>query len=88
MKSIISKPYIDATTEKLIISIATPLNNKWKVVGVIGSDIFLDTVVETILNIKLPESGFAYLVDEKGKILIHKDKTLLNKNSSLFTSKK
>ena len=88
MKSIISKPYIDATTKKLIISIATPLIINDKVVGVIGSDIFLDTVVETILNIKLPESGFAYLVDEKGKILIHKDKSLLNKDSLLFQKMK
>ena len=88
MKSIISAPYTDAITGKLIISIATPLQINGELVGVVGSDIFLDTVVNTILNLKLPESGFAYLVDEKGKILIHKDKTLLNKDSSLFKEMK
>jgi methyl-accepting chemotaxis protein len=87
-KSIISEPYIDAITGKLVISIATPLEINGNFVGVVGSDIFLDTVVNTILNIKLPESGFAYLVDTQGKILIHKDKTLLNTNSSLFTATK
>jgi len=88
MKSIISKPYIDATTKKLIISIATPLIIDGNLVGVIGSDIFLDTVVETILNLKLDSAGLAYLIDHNGKILIHKDKSLLNKNSSLFKEMK
>ena len=88
MKSIISKPYIDATTKKLIISIATPLIIDGKLTGVIGSDIFLDTVVDTILNLKLENSGLAYLIDHNGKILIHKNKSLLNTNSSLFKEMK
>ncbi|MGB5867238.1 MAG: methyl-accepting chemotaxis protein [Arcobacteraceae bacterium] len=87
-KSAISEPYRDITTGKLIISIVTPLVINEKVVGVVGSDIFLDTVVDTILNLKIHESGFAYLVDKDSKILIHKQKELLNKESLLFKSMK
>ena len=85
-KSTVSEPYTDAVTGKLIISVVTPLVVNGKILGVVGSDIFLDTVVDTILNLKIHESGFAYLLDKDNKILIHKNKELLNKQSSAFKS--
>jgi len=85
-KSSVSEPYTDVVTGKLIISVVTPLIVNDKTVGVVGSDIFLDTVVDTILNLKIHESGFAYLLDKKNKILIHKNKELLNKQSIAFKS--
>jgi methyl-accepting chemotaxis protein len=85
-KSTVSEPYTDAVTGKLIISVVTPLVINEKIVGVVGSDIFLDTVVDTILNLKIHESGFAYLLDKDNKILIHKNKELLNKQSAAFKS--
>ena len=83
-KAGVSKPYEDAITKKLIISIFTPLYKNNKIVGVVGSDIFLDTVVDTILNIKIENSGFAYLIDNDGTTLIHKDKKLLGSKNKLF----
>jgi methyl-accepting chemotaxis protein len=85
-KSAVSEPYTDVVTGKLIISVVTPLVIDGKIAGVVGSDIFLDTVVETILNLKIHESGFAYLLDKDNKILIHKNKELLNKQSAAFKS--
>ncbi|MBU0925873.1 methyl-accepting chemotaxis protein [bacterium] len=85
-KSAVSEPYTDVVTGKLIISVVTPLVVNEKIVGVVGSDIFLDTVVDTILNLKIHESGFAYLLDKDNKILIHKNKELLNKQSTAFKS--
>ena len=85
-KSSVSEPYTDVVTGKLIISVVTPLIVNDKTVGVVGSDIFLDTVVDTILNLKIHESGFAYLLDKNNKILIHKNKELLNKQSIAFKS--
>jgi methyl-accepting chemotaxis protein len=83
-KAGVTKPYIDITTKKLVVSVFTPVKQNGKTIGVIGSDIFLDTVVNTILNVKVGEVGFAFLVDEKGTVLIHKDKKLQNKESDLF----
>jgi len=83
-KSGASKPYIDISTKKLVVTVFTPLEKNGKFIGVVGSDIFLDTVVNTILNVKIGNTGFAYLVDEKGTILIHKNKKLLNKKSDLY----
>lgn len=86
----VTVPYIDYTTKKLIVSVYYPLRRNGKIVGVVGSDIFIDTIVNTIMNIKFKESGFAYLVDEDGNILIHKNKKLISdhKKSSLYLKMK
>ncbi|MFK2823033.1 methyl-accepting chemotaxis protein [Arcobacter sp. YIC-80] len=82
-KSGVSKPYIDITTKKLVISIYTPLVQNGKTIGVVGSDIFIDTIVKSILDVSIEGEGFAYLLDKTGTILIHKNKKLLNKKSSI-----
>ena len=87
-KSGISEPYIDISTKKLVVTVFTPLNQNGEFIGVVGSDIFLDTVVDTILDVKIANTGFAFLTDENSKILIHKNKELLNKQSSLFNQVK
>ena len=53
-----TKPYIDITTKKLVVTVFTPFIRNNKVLGVVGSDIFLDTVVDSILNIKIEHNGF------------------------------
>lgn len=83
-KSGVSSPYVDVETKKLVISIYTPLTIEGKLIGVIGSDIFIDTIVKTILETKLPGVGIAYLTDSNGNFLIHKNKKLLNKKDSLL----
>lgn len=70
----VSEPYVDYTTKKLVISVSAPIKRDGKIIGVIGSDIFIDTIVDTILNINLNNIGFAYLLDNSGKIIVHKDK--------------
>ncbi|MCJ8327740.1 MAG: methyl-accepting chemotaxis protein [Campylobacterales bacterium] len=80
----ISEPYIDSITKRLVITVFAPfyLNNEFK--GVLASDIFLDTVVNTILNVKIDNIGFAYLTSKQGKTLIHKNKDILDKKHELF----
>ncbi|AXX91672.1 chemotaxis protein [Malaciobacter molluscorum LMG 25693] len=82
----VTPPYVDFTTKKLVVSVFYPLMREGKLVGVVSSDIFIDTIVNTILNVKFKKTGFAYLLDEDGKILIHKDKKLLNKQSEVYNS--
>jgi methyl-accepting chemotaxis protein len=83
-KAGISKPYIDVTTKKLVVTVYTPFIKNGEVLGVIGSDIFIDTIVESVLNIKLKNTGFGYLVHDDGTLLIHKNKDLVNKQSEVF----
>ncbi|WP_419783029.1 methyl-accepting chemotaxis protein [Malaciobacter marinus] len=83
-KAGISKPYIDVQTKKLVVTVYTPFIKNGEVLGVIGSDIFIDTIVESVLNIKLKNTGFGYLVHDDGTLLIHKNKDLVNKQSEVF----
>ncbi|MGA1932765.1 methyl-accepting chemotaxis protein [Arcobacter sp. YIC-464] len=84
-KSGVSKPYVDVSTKKLVISVYTPLYQNDKLIGVVGSDIFIDTIVESILNVSIDGEGFAYLLDNEGNVLIHKNKELLNKKSYVYS---
>jgi len=83
-KSGVSNPYVDVSTKKLVVSVYTPLLQDGKLIGVVGSDIFIDTIVDTILNIKIPGMGLAYLVNDENNVIIHKNKELLNKPDTLL----
>ncbi len=80
----VSEPYIDYSTKKLVISVSAPIKKDGKIIGVIGSDISLDTVVNTVLNINLDERGFAYLIDNLGKTIIHKNDKLFNTQNKIY----
>ena len=80
----ISEPYIDFSTKKLVISVSAPIKKDGKIIGVIGSDIQLDTVVNTVLNINLDEQGFAYLIDSLGKTIIHRDNKQFNIENKIY----
>ena len=84
----VSEPYVDFDTKKLVISISSPIKKDGKIVGVVGSDIFLDTVVNTILNINLEDKGFAYLIDSSGKTIIHKDEKQIEKQNEIYAQVK
>ena len=83
-KAGVSNPYVDITTKKLVVTVFTPLTKDGKLLGVVGSDIFLDTVVDTILNVKIDNIGFSYLLDEVGTTIIHKDKKELKKKNKIY----
>lgn len=80
----VSAPYIDFSTKKLVISVSAPIKKNGNIIGVIGSDIPLDTVVNTVLNINLDEQGFAYLIDNLGKTIIHKDDKQFNSQNKIY----
>ena len=77
-KTIITKPYIDSRTQQLAISIATPIRVNKNIVGIISSDILLNDILKSILNIKLDGYGFAYIVDRDGIVVVHPDFDKIN----------
>jgi len=83
-KSGITKPYIDSASKKLTISVYAPIIKNNEVIGVVSSDIFLDSIIKTVLDVNIGASGFAYIISKEGQIIIHKNNKLLNKESSVF----
>jgi methyl-accepting chemotaxis protein len=77
--SVLTEPYVDASTNELIISAATPVKQDGKVLGVAGSDFSLKSLVDMVNSVDLGGTGFAFLVNKNGQILVHQDKALVTK---------
>ncbi|MCG6573554.1 methyl-accepting chemotaxis protein [Pseudomonas sp. AF32] len=75
----LTEPYIDAASGGLIISIATASRNAGQNVGVVGGDLSLQTIIDTLKTVDFDGMGYAYLVSADGKILVHPDKNLVMK---------
>lgn len=78
--STLTEPYIDASTNQLIITIASPVREAGRPVGVAAGDLSLDTLVKTINALDFGGMGYAFLVSSNGQILVHPDKSLVMKN--------
>ena len=77
--SVMTEPYVDASSGDLIISSAVPVSHGGKLGGVTGSDFSLKTMVDMIKEIDLGGKGTAFLVNKSGQILIHPDAKLVTK---------
>ena len=73
---VLTSPYIDATTGKLVITFAEPVNAKNGVKAVVGADVILESIVKTVNSIKPTPNSFAFLVDGGGNLITHPDSAL------------
>ncbi|WP_288430975.1 methyl-accepting chemotaxis protein [uncultured Agrobacterium sp.] len=76
---ILTEPYIDSSTSKLVISAAIPVKRDGKLAGVAASDFTLTSLVAMINEIDAGPDGYAFLVSKEGKILIHPDAAIVSK---------
>nr|WP_268800836.1 methyl-accepting chemotaxis protein [Pseudomonas sp. BSw22131] len=80
--TIVTEPYIAASSGKLVVTLATPVRQQGQMIGVAGADISLDAITKTINSLNFGGHGYAYIVSADGKILIHPDSKLVLKNVS------
>ncbi|MEW3874578.1 methyl-accepting chemotaxis protein PctA [Pseudomonas aeruginosa] len=78
----LTEPYVDAATQELIITAATPVKAAGNTLGVVGGDLSLKTVVKIINSLDFGGMGYAFLVSGDGKILVHPDKEQVMKTLS------
>jgi methyl-accepting chemotaxis protein len=78
----LTEPYIDAATGQTIISIASASKKAGQSVGVVGGDLSLQTLIDTLGARNFDGMGYAFLVSSDGKILVHPDKALVMKTLS------
>ncbi len=67
----ISKPDIDARTGDMVITVSKAIKKNGRVLGVVGSDIAIDYLVEVVSNVELDKDSYAFLMDEEGNIITH-----------------
>ena len=76
----LTEPYIDAVTGQMIICIGTAVKKAGQTLGVVGTDLTLKTVTDSINALDFSGMGYAFLISGDGKILVHPDNTLVMKN--------
>uniref|UniRef100_UPI0011E04944 methyl-accepting chemotaxis protein n=1 Tax=Aliarcobacter cryaerophilus TaxID=28198 RepID=UPI0011E04944 len=81
-----SKPYVDYSTNTLMITISKPIILNDKVVGVVGVDLALDFLQESVSKIKLYETGYMALYDYHGFSLGHPKTEFVGKELKNLTN--
>lgn len=83
MAPAIPEPYTwtsDAGVTTWYLSIAAPVTPKGVFKGVLVGDQTLGEVVSMLESLELKANGFAVLINSEGKIVVHPDKKMLEKN--------
>ena len=81
--SVISKPYLNAIDNSLIVSISKQVKSSdGKIKGVVGTDISTKEIIEEVNSIKVGKTGAAFLIDGDGNFISHQKYTF---NDNLST---
>ncbi len=73
-----SPVYEDASSKQWVTTVSAPVHDaQGRVIGVVGSDIYLGDLTKKVLALKFGETGYAFLVDGNGVFLAHPEQKLL-----------
>jgi len=84
-KAVITEPYIDFTTNEILISVVANLTYQGQFKGAFGGDLSLKTVSDALNTLNFNEAGYAFLMAKNGNIISHPETDHNGKNySELF----
>ncbi len=69
--TVVTAPYVFASTKKLGITVASPILRQGQQIGVAGGDVVLEEVTTVVAGIRLRGNGLAFLATRDGKIVAH-----------------
>lgn len=69
--AVFSTPYVDASTEEMVVTISKEFGHMGDRGMVFAADIFLDDVVHMVDSAMLIHGSFALMVDREGTVLVH-----------------
>ncbi|MCI8299419.1 MAG: HAMP domain-containing protein [Lachnospiraceae bacterium] len=82
-KPILTEPYVDSSTGKMILSAAAPVfDSDGTVLGAVGMDIALDHMTDLMSEYKIGRKGYIILLSENGTFLYHPQNEIIQKNLS------
>ncbi|QDO84823.1 methyl-accepting chemotaxis protein [Shewanella psychropiezotolerans] len=67
---ILTKPYVDVAYNILVVTMAQPTSQ-----GVVGGDLSIDSLVDSINRMKLPANGYAIMMHKDGTVIAYKDQS-------------
>ncbi|WP_434983662.1 methyl-accepting chemotaxis protein [Vreelandella zhaodongensis] len=75
-RTILSQPYVDANSNQLVVTFATPVKHNGRLHGVIGGDVVIDNLVSQVNAIQPTPSSFAFLSHGGETVIAHPDAAL------------
>lgn len=75
-KPVVTPPYLDVATGKLVVTFAAPIVRDGATLGVVAGDVAMDSVVSNVKSIRPTPSSFGALVDRSGSIVAANDPNL------------
>ncbi len=62
-------PYVDAAGGGLVVTVAAPVYNGETFNGIVAADMQLSTITSQIEEIKIGQTGYAFMIDDAGRII-------------------
>lgn len=77
-RPVLSKPYIDSVTKKLVVSLIEVLKNKdGTVAGVLAADVLMEDLVAHVSSVKPTPMSTTFAIDNTGMVVIHSNMELI-----------
>ena len=70
-KTVITDPYEDSSTGKTCVTMVSTVKNNGSIIGVVGTDVFLDVLTEIVTSKKITSDGETFIIDKEGLYLVH-----------------
>jgi methyl-accepting chemotaxis protein len=75
-KTVVSLPYLDANSGRLVVPFSTPIKRNGQLYGVIGGDVEIDNLIAQVNAIQPTPSSFAFLSSGGETVIAHPDSAL------------
>ena len=72
-KTVITDPYEDSATGEVCVSMVRTVSKDGKIIGVVGTDVFLDVLTDIVTSWKITSDGNTFIIDKNGYYVVHKN---------------
>jgi methyl-accepting chemotaxis protein len=76
------EPYIDTATKTLVLTVSQAVTVDGKLLGVVGVDLKIDSIVSLMDSIQLADTGYVFVLDANHKIISHKEQDRIGTDQS------
>ncbi|ELY3466666.1 HAMP domain-containing protein [Cronobacter universalis] len=76
---VVTAPYVDAGTGKLVVTFAVPVKQNGAIAAVVAGDLSMESVIANVRSIHPTENSSGLLVNEDGTLIAAKDPALTSK---------
>ncbi|EPO1788886.1 methyl-accepting chemotaxis protein [Cronobacter turicensis] len=76
---VVTAPYVDAVTGKLVVTFAVPVKQNGAIAAVVAGDLSMDSVIANVRSIHPTENSSGLLVNNDGTLIAAKDPALTSK---------